>query len=288
MKKIILEHLQKLEEKHHIRIIYAIESGSRMWGFASENSDYDVRFIYINEPQYYLSVSSKPDYIEYVNQEHDFDMVGWDIKKALGLLTKSNMTLYEWLHAPIIYKDSSDIDSFQELAKEYWSLKGLMGSYSHLARHNYKAYIEGKKEVKLKKYLYIIRTIAACICIEKTKQVPPITVDKLLPYLQEDNKQVSSIFRQIIIDKCAGTELTQAEPNEALNNWIEDKISYYTAMADKLEKEKVDFDKLDKFFYDTVQSEHVKLAINATVSCHIGVTQNDCEEDDDDDDDVYF
>ena len=41
----IEQELTKIEEKEHVHILLAVESGSRAWGFASPDSDYDVRFI---------------------------------------------------------------------------------------------------------------------------------------------------------------------------------------------------------------------------------------------------
>ena len=45
--QLIKEKLSQIEERENIRILYACESGSRAWGFASPDSDYDVRFIYV-------------------------------------------------------------------------------------------------------------------------------------------------------------------------------------------------------------------------------------------------
>ncbi len=104
MTKTILENLTLIEHDHNVRILYAVESGSRAWGFASKNSDFDVRFIYIHTLDWYLSIQEKRDVIE-IPINDDLDISGWDLRKALGLLRKTNPPLLEWLGSPIIYLD---------------------------------------------------------------------------------------------------------------------------------------------------------------------------------------
>ena len=92
----IIAGLSKVAEEEGVRVLYACESGSRAWGFPSSDSDYDVRFIYAHPVEWYLSIRNRRDVIErpVVN---DIDLSGWDIKKALVLLRKSNPPLLEWL-----------------------------------------------------------------------------------------------------------------------------------------------------------------------------------------------
>ncbi|MBJ8192298.1 nucleotidyltransferase domain-containing protein, partial [Bacillus cereus] len=52
----ILRELRALEQAEQVRIVYACESGSRAWGFPSQDSDYDVRFIYVRPVEWYLSI----------------------------------------------------------------------------------------------------------------------------------------------------------------------------------------------------------------------------------------
>ena len=107
MKEIIQKKLEEIEKQEHVKIILAVESGSRAWGFESTDSDYDVRFIYVREPEMYLRLDTIRDVIEWQLDEV-FDICGWDIKKALQLLYKSNPTLFEWIHSPIVYKETEE------------------------------------------------------------------------------------------------------------------------------------------------------------------------------------
>ena len=98
----IEQRLRNIEREENVCIFYACESGSRAWGFASENSDYDVRFLYIHPTDWYLSIEERRDVIERPIVD-DIDLNGWDIRKALALLRRSNPPLLEWLQSPIIY-----------------------------------------------------------------------------------------------------------------------------------------------------------------------------------------
>ena len=40
--------LAQVEAERNVRVLFACESGSRAWGFASRDSDYDVRFLYVH------------------------------------------------------------------------------------------------------------------------------------------------------------------------------------------------------------------------------------------------
>lgn len=107
MKEIIQKKLEEIEKQEHVKIILAVESGSRAWGFDSADSDYDVRFLYVREPEMYLKLDNIRDVIEWQLDEV-FDISGWDIKKALQLLYKSNPTLFEWINSPIVYKETKE------------------------------------------------------------------------------------------------------------------------------------------------------------------------------------
>ena len=92
----------------------AVESGSRAWGFASTDSDYDVRFIYIRPRDFYLKLESTRDVIE-IPIEGAFDINGWDLNKTLRLAYKSNPTLFEWSSSPVVYRDLNFCHRFRPI-----------------------------------------------------------------------------------------------------------------------------------------------------------------------------
>src|SRR5438093_13788617 len=103
MRERVLEELNRIERHHNVRILLAVESGSRAWGFASPDSDYDVRFIYVHRPEWYLSIEEGRDVIE-LPAAGSLDISGWDLRKALRLFRKSNPVLMEWIVSPLEYR----------------------------------------------------------------------------------------------------------------------------------------------------------------------------------------
>lgn len=150
MRERIVEELQKIEQTHNVKIIMAIESGSRAWGFASPDSDYDVRFIYVGNKEDYLKLEGIRDVIEWKLDEV-LDINGWDIRKALQLLHKSNPTIFEWCTSPIVYLSTLDFDVLKKVMPGYFSEKKALYHYWHMAQTNYREYFKGK-EVRIKKY----------------------------------------------------------------------------------------------------------------------------------------
>jgi len=137
MRAAITQRLTEVEGRHGVRVLYAIESGSRAWGFPSPDSDYDVRFIYVHPRDWYLSVNEARDVIEEGVDEMDFDVAGWDLRKALRLFLKANPALWEWLVSPIVYRDDGGAARrLREIAKESYSPKALAHHYLSIAREN--------------------------------------------------------------------------------------------------------------------------------------------------------
>ena len=118
--EIVKKKLLEIEKEHNVNILYAVESGSRAWGFESIDSDYDIRFIYAHNRNWYLNILPKKDVIEYpiVN---DFDYSGWDLRKTMFLTNKSNPVLFEWLRSPVVYfKDDYFYSIMEQLSKAYF------------------------------------------------------------------------------------------------------------------------------------------------------------------------
>ena len=153
IKQEIESKLRHLEQEEKVCIFYACESGSRAWGFPSADSDYDVRFLYIHHKNWYLSIDDKRDVIELKNSDL-IDISGWDIRKALKLLRKSNPPLLEWLQSPIVYQQRLDIvEKIRKLIPEYYSSKSCLYHYLHMAEGNFREYLKGEI-VWIKKYFY--------------------------------------------------------------------------------------------------------------------------------------
>ena len=243
MRQMIEQKLALIEQKYDIIIILAVESGSRAWGFESLNSDWDVRFIYINRPEWYLTVFPGRDVIE--DMDGDLDFSGWDLRKALGLLYKSNPPLLEWLKSPIVYREHpAAASALRKLALPHYDPKHAIYHYNSMAGHNWTAYIKGKEEVCIKKYLYIFRPLLSCKHIEIACEAPPMEIDKLLVYLEEPTL---SQFNQLLEQKKNGQELGNTPANPLFNEWIEKTLTYYEDYAQTLEKKCADTANIDSY-----------------------------------------
>src|SRR5688500_9825730 len=164
----IQHRLRSVEEADGARILYAVESGSRAWGFPSADSDYDVRFVYVRPRDWYLSVNleSRRDVIERPIVDH-IDLSGWDIRKALRLFAKSNPPFLEWLSSPIVYRDElSFADAVRALLPRYYSPVSSLYHFLRMAQGNYREFLQGP-EVIVKKYFYVLRPLLAVRWIEQ-------------------------------------------------------------------------------------------------------------------------
>lgn len=176
----VQERLRRAENEHEVKVLLAVESGSRAWGFASPNSDYDARFIYVNKPEWYLSVGleEQRDVIEYPIID-DMDINGWDLRKALRLFWKSNPGFVEWVQSTIIYEHSG---SFHERAKallpQVYSVESGIYHYRSMAKTNFRGYLQAP-EVPLKKYFYVLRPLLSVRWLERFDKPAPIEFDTL-------------------------------------------------------------------------------------------------------------
>ncbi len=162
-----------IEAEEGVRILFAIESGSRAWGFPSPDSDYDVRFVYAHPQDWYLSLEPGRDVIERPI-DGVWDFAGWDIRKSLNLLLKPNPVLLEWLSSPIRYRWADvECDALLALAGKVTYGTACLYHYHHLARGQWNKYVHGRDQVSLKKYLYVIRPVMALRWLRMQPQFPP-------------------------------------------------------------------------------------------------------------------
>jgi predicted nucleotidyltransferase len=250
MKDLISTRLTEVESGNNIKIVYACESGSRAWGFPSANSDYDVRFIYVRPIEWYLSIDEKRDVIEYpINEQLDIN--GWDLKKALQLLRKTNPPLLEWLGSPIIYFEKYSVaEKMRQLAKEYFSPSACLYHYLHMARGNFREYLQGDI-VWVKKYFYVLRPILAMKWIEEERGIVPtdfnIAIEKLTL-----SAELKEAIAKLLESKRAGNELDKGEKIPAISNFIESELG-------RLENSEIPKSvvashgtKLDEFFRESI------------------------------------
>ena len=177
--------LREIEEQENVTILLAVESGSRAWGFASPDSDYDVRFIYVRPIEEYLRLDESKDIIEWQLDEI-LDINGWDLKKALIQFRKGNATLFEWSNSPVVYLKRAEWDIVYGVAKKYFSAKASIYHYYGTAKNTFQSHLQ-EATVKYKKYFYALRPLLACKYIEEYHCPPPVLFDELLTLSLPDN-----------------------------------------------------------------------------------------------------
>ena len=225
MKEEIISHIEELEQKEGIRILLAVESGSRAWGFPSPDSDYDVRIIYIRPQDWYLSIGSKRESIEYFHGEL-LDISGWDIQKALRLSGKSNATLFEWNQSPILYKEEAGFrQEFAECYQVFFQPRHALNHYKGIAKNAWSS-LEGKKEIKLKRLFYVIRPLLAGKWVILKDEIPPMNIEPLLELVKRNDTRKKII--QLIQLKSTQTEAY----THTLEPWIEAYISEERALIE--------------------------------------------------------
>ena len=221
MRDLIIQKLKEIEQTENIRILHAVESGSRAWGFPSPDSDYDVRFIYVRNPEFYLKLEKTRDVIELPINDM-LDINGWDLNKTLRLLHSSNPTLFEWMSSPVIYRQTEFIDQLRPMMDTYFSCKSGLYHYLSMAERNYKEFLQGDS-VKVKKYFYVLRPILACKWILRTHTKPPMLFSQLADAELEDS--LKPVVDQLLDLKMNTPEIKEiprvAEINDYLDRTIE-------------------------------------------------------------------
>ena len=250
----ILRRIKAAEAEHNVKVLYAIESGSRAWGFESPNSDYDVRFIYAHPTDWYLAVNleDKRDVIEYPIVD-EIDINGWDIRKALKLFYKSNPAFIEWLQSPIVYVDEGH---FATKARELLPLiasstRGIY-HYLHMAKGNFREYLK-KEQVPLKKYFYVLRPLLAIMWLEKYNEPAPIEFDTLRK-LVADNTQLNQAISALLASKRVSLEKEYIKSVPVINEFIESELARHENYTSKFETRDVDFEVLNQLFVEILNN----------------------------------
>lgn len=175
MRTAIIAKLDELSSDESISILYACESGSRGWEFASMDSDYDIRFIYLRRLESYLAIHPVRDVIE-LPITNELDIVGWDLRKTLQLFQRSNPRLLEWMSSPITYVEPHDaIERLWRLVPDYFSPYTCATHYYRAARHYFPLAINDE-HMHVKKIFYALRAVLAVNWLEKTDTPLPMSI----------------------------------------------------------------------------------------------------------------
>ena len=251
MKELICEKLREIEKKENVRILLAVESGSRAWDFASPDSDYDVRFIYVRQMEDYLRLDKVRDVIE-LPLDDVLDINGWDLQKTLRLLYKSNPTLFEWFSLPIVYMETEFADELRKIMMEYFSTKRSLYHYISMAEGNYREYLKSEM-VKAKKYFYVLRPVLACRWILDKGTPPPMKFSELVESeLPDDLKED---VERLLDLKMKCPEVKKIPRIDRINEYLDTSIEEMKSILQSMdEKKEAKWGELNTLFLKGIQS----------------------------------
>ena len=230
IRKEIEQKLNEIETQRGVQILLAVESGSRAWGFASPDSDYDVRFIYMRPAKDYLRLDSPRDVIEWQLDEV-LDINGWDLKKALIQFQKGNATLFEWSNSPIVYAVRPAWEQVYAAARNYFSVKTALYHYYGTASNTYEQYLQGDL-VRYKKYFYALRPLLAARYIEQHHKPAPVLFDRLLE--QELPGKLRKAIKDVLAVKTVSDEKTLNPQNPVIADFIFGELERQRTVAGQL------------------------------------------------------
>jgi len=253
VKQTIMDKLYETKTHYEVKIPLAIESGSRGWGFAATNADYDCRFVYLHKPDWYLSVFKKKDFIEYAT-DGIFDIKGYDITRALTDITNSRATIYEYLCSNEVYiQDGYAVDRLRNLAKIFFNPIPVSYHYLGLARNTLSEIID-TDEAKVKKYFYVLRPIANLNFIWQYRKMPYMEYDKTL-LETNPGQEIFSAIQELKELKITLREHDKIPQNKFLITYFKAEIERFNDCLKGMKHTKSsDYDLVDETFRDIIKA----------------------------------
>ena len=257
MKTLIIQRLKDIELKYDVKVLLAIESGSRAWGFASKDSDYDVRFVYVHRKEWYLTLTEGRDVIEELDSDGVMDFAGWDLKKALLLMGKGNCAFAEWLNSPIVYhKDEEFFNEVSRLKDDYFRTISAVNHYYHMAMNHDKRYLE-KRGCEMKRFMYHLRGLLAAKYAALYGTYPPVLFSELVDRMV-DLEDIKAEIANLVQLKKESREHNTMIVNDSL-------VTFATSIASEIESmfgtfpedKQMDYKKLDQFFLNILTTSDV-------------------------------
>lgn len=240
--------LQRIESEREVKILYACESGSRAWGFASPDSDYDIRFIFVRNSETYLSVRDYFDSIE-LPLEGLLDAGGWDVRKSLRLLGKSNGALVEWLHSPIVYHEEPGfLSRWRSAAREVFSAKASSDHYRGLGKQMILGKL-GAETVRAKDYLYAMRALLSASWVSEGNGRPPVPFADLLA---QAPAELLPEIDQLLRYKSVSDEGERMPRNPKIDRFLAARLEKLEELAPTLSRGPEDLQVLDALLVNEV------------------------------------
>jgi hypothetical protein len=218
--------LDGIAAQHRVFLPLAIESGSRAWGFASPDSDYDCRFVFVRRAVDHITPWTARDVIE-LPLEGELDANGWDLRKALQLLLKGNAVIVEWLRSPVIYRGQAWFrDAFLEFARHAASREAICRHYLHLGERQRRVYFGDGSSIPQKKIFYALRPAAALrwLRMRPAEAIPPMHFPTLMEECDPPG-QLREEITDLMRRKAVTRELGAAPLSPAVAGFIDSEFA---------------------------------------------------------------
>lgn len=250
IKNEVITILKEIEKEKNVKIIYACDIGSHASGYAINSSDYDIRFIYIQDTRKYLSLSEPKEVIEreIVKNNQKYDIVGFDVKKALSHIAKSNMQIWTWLYSPSVFITSDIAKQIFNVLSFYENKKKILFQYAAWL----KSYIKRTEvdNIKVKYYLNILVRLNECFSYINGKFTFQ-TIDNM-----SYSESVNKTFLSLLHKRQNNIEIIERIPE--LDTFIEERVEYLFGISVKAETKTVDYSKINDLFYSIVKENNEK------------------------------
>lgn len=232
----IERRLHAITQEEGIRILMAVESGSRAWGFPSPDSDYDARFIYVRPVRDYLRLRPVRDVVERPILDL-FDVNGWDIGKTLGLLLNHNAVVAEWINSPIRYQpDDPVVEQLADLTDRYFNPRGYARHYASLGRNNVMRWDADADTLSVKRYFYALRPAlnVRALRIDPTA-CPPMHLEALIA-VTELSPALAAQIRELVALKAKTKEAAPATRSRELEALITGELARAEEVPERLDQ----------------------------------------------------
>ena len=249
----IASRVRALCQEKQVSLRYCNESGSRAWGLESTDSDYDVRFIYQHPKEWYLQLTSPKDMIgPLMELDGELDMAGWDLRKVLYHLAKSNPGVLEWLYSPVTYiKDDAFLAALRALARHYFNPGRVMAHYLGIARSAEQAgYDAADGTWNVKKFCYYLRPILAATYVADHGAMPPVAFAGLLK--EVDDNRIHSEVLDLIDRKRTVTEKHREVVAPVVQNYFNARHEEAETRLTDTPRREVDWTAANDFFRQTI------------------------------------
>ncbi len=242
--------LRAEEQARGVRILYAAESGSRAWGFASPDSDWDVRAIYVHPRDWYLRIEDKPRDTFEAMLPGDIDVSAWELRKALRLFAKSNIPIFEWLGSPLVYLDRDGFgDRLRALIPNFFDPRGAAWHHLSMQRSALED-LAPDGTIRIKKLCYALRSALSVHWFAARATMPPVPFPELFASSDLDSSTREAIDAVLAAKRGASERDRIALPPVLASLFMENE--HIVPAAQFGENHRSDIDKLDHILQESL------------------------------------